>query len=177
MRHLISGCLLAVTFFRPLAVQQRPLVDYHQHLFSPAAAKIASGVDPVTASDLIALLDAAGIVASLYCQLRINSPIPTSRPSRGSTSRSRLRMIGPADRWWAIQIAFADCAVSTHSKTMPSRRLRAVQRIRTSARVSSCTLATRMLTWRIRSTSNASAACFGQRTTTGWRLWLTCDRR
>jgi predicted TIM-barrel fold metal-dependent hydrolase len=36
------------------------LVDHHQHLFSPAAAERA-GLAPISASDLIAHMDAAGI--------------------------------------------------------------------------------------------------------------------
>jgi uncharacterized protein len=42
-----------------------PLVDYHQHLFSPAIANSASGLEPLTAADLISLLDAAGIRKAL----------------------------------------------------------------------------------------------------------------
>ena len=38
-----------------------PLGDWHQHLFSPAAAKLAPGLHPVAARDLVNLLDAAGI--------------------------------------------------------------------------------------------------------------------
>lgn len=36
-------------------------VDHHQHLFSPAVAAVSPGLQPVTAADLVALLDAAGI--------------------------------------------------------------------------------------------------------------------
>jgi len=39
---------------------RRPAADHHQHLFSPVIAS-ASGIEPITAADLIALLDAAGI--------------------------------------------------------------------------------------------------------------------
>jgi predicted TIM-barrel fold metal-dependent hydrolase len=48
----------------PLASVQgpsAPLVDHHQHLFSPAATARATGVEPIAATDLIALLDLAGI--------------------------------------------------------------------------------------------------------------------
>jgi predicted TIM-barrel fold metal-dependent hydrolase len=46
--------------------QSPPLVDHHQHLFSPATAKFASGAgrgtyEEIDAAKLIALLDAAGI--------------------------------------------------------------------------------------------------------------------
>ena len=42
----------------------RPLMDCHQHLFSPAAARL-SGITPITAKDLISLLDTAGIRRAL----------------------------------------------------------------------------------------------------------------
>src|SRR5437667_12438572 len=53
--------------------QTPPLVDYHQHLFSPAIVALASAVttsapphlSPVAASALVAELDAAGIRRAL----------------------------------------------------------------------------------------------------------------
>src|SRR5438093_2180105 len=53
--------------------QTPPLVDYHQHLFSPAIVALASAVttsapphlSPVAASALVAQLDAAGIRRAL----------------------------------------------------------------------------------------------------------------
>jgi predicted TIM-barrel fold metal-dependent hydrolase len=51
----------------PLAAQT-PAVDYHQHLFSPAAAELVTGTpnNPgISASNLVALLDAAGIRRAL----------------------------------------------------------------------------------------------------------------
>ncbi|HEX6791749.1 MAG TPA: amidohydrolase, partial [Candidatus Krumholzibacteria bacterium] len=45
-----------------------PVIDYHQHLFSPAAGALVTG-DPdspgVSARDLIALLDSAGVRSAL----------------------------------------------------------------------------------------------------------------
>jgi predicted TIM-barrel fold metal-dependent hydrolase len=47
--------------------QSTPLADHHQHLFSPAITKLlsqpapAAPLDPITASDVVSLLDAAGI--------------------------------------------------------------------------------------------------------------------
>jgi predicted TIM-barrel fold metal-dependent hydrolase len=52
----------------PLQSQTAPQVDHHQHLFSPAAAALVTGntASPgITASDLIALLDSAGIRRAL----------------------------------------------------------------------------------------------------------------
>lgn len=39
----------------------QPLADHHQHLFSPSVAKPASGLNGVTAGDLVKYLDEAGI--------------------------------------------------------------------------------------------------------------------
>ena len=47
---------------------QAPVVDYHQHLFSPAAAALVTGnanARGLTASDVIALLDSAGVQRAL----------------------------------------------------------------------------------------------------------------
>jgi uncharacterized protein len=44
----------------PAGGQSAPRVDHHQHLFSPEIAKLIS-LDPITARDVIALLDAARI--------------------------------------------------------------------------------------------------------------------
>src|SRR5689334_16878351 len=38
-----------------------PLIDYHQHLFSPETTKLAPGFNTLDAADLVALLDKAGI--------------------------------------------------------------------------------------------------------------------
>jgi predicted TIM-barrel fold metal-dependent hydrolase len=49
-----------------------PVIDYHQHLFSPAAAALVSGKPDspgINARDLIALLDAAGIRRSLVLSM------------------------------------------------------------------------------------------------------------
>lgn len=39
----------------------QPSVDHHQHLFSPAITRLSSGLDPITASDVVKLLDDAGM--------------------------------------------------------------------------------------------------------------------
>lgn len=41
--------------------ESRPLVDHHQHVFSPATAARAPRLGAISATDLVALLDAAGI--------------------------------------------------------------------------------------------------------------------
>jgi predicted TIM-barrel fold metal-dependent hydrolase len=50
-----------------------PLADHHQHLFSPAASTLLAGggapIPPIAASDLVALLDAAGIRRAVVLSL------------------------------------------------------------------------------------------------------------
>jgi len=54
----LSGCATA-----PLAVPAAPVADHHQHLFSPAIVKLINspGFSPILASDLVGMLDTAGI--------------------------------------------------------------------------------------------------------------------
>jgi predicted TIM-barrel fold metal-dependent hydrolase len=56
---------VAALAFLTLPGRAQPLVDYHQHLFSPAVIKLSPVIQPIGASDLIALLDAAGIRRAL----------------------------------------------------------------------------------------------------------------
>ena len=62
-RIFAASSTFAATLFA-----QAPVVDYHQHLFSPAAAALVSGKPDargIAASDVIALLDSAGIQRAL----------------------------------------------------------------------------------------------------------------
>jgi hypothetical protein len=60
---------LALLSVASLYGQSPPLVDYHQHLFGPTVAKLSPGLEPLTASDLIVLLDAAGIQRALVLSI------------------------------------------------------------------------------------------------------------
>lgn len=57
----------SILLVSPVYGQSAPRADHHQHLFSPAITKLispappATPVSPITASDLVSLLDAAGI--------------------------------------------------------------------------------------------------------------------
>ena len=64
MRFTVCTPLAALPAFSAALCGQAPVVDYHQHLFSPAAAALVTGkpnAHGLAASDLIALLDSAGI--------------------------------------------------------------------------------------------------------------------
>ena len=60
MRRPIVGALFTVLSVSTAYGQPAPLADHHQHLFSPAIAALES-VTPISAEDLISLLDKAGI--------------------------------------------------------------------------------------------------------------------
>jgi predicted TIM-barrel fold metal-dependent hydrolase len=68
--YLLPGILCLAAGMLPGLIanaQSAPRADYHQHLFSPAAAALLSGpapaasLNPITANDIVPLLDAAGI--------------------------------------------------------------------------------------------------------------------
>jgi predicted TIM-barrel fold metal-dependent hydrolase len=77
-----SGWLvfLAAILFATLPGQSQPSVDYHQHLLSPTAAKLGSLSQPVTARDLISLLDAAGVRRALVLSLAYQYGNPNKPP-------------------------------------------------------------------------------------------------
>jgi uncharacterized protein len=59
--YVRTACAIALSLFAAQCLRAQPQVDYHQHLFSPKIAKLAPALNPLTAADLIALLDKAGI--------------------------------------------------------------------------------------------------------------------
>jgi predicted TIM-barrel fold metal-dependent hydrolase len=61
--------VVASILFAALPGLSQPSIDYHQHLLSPSAAKLGSLPKPLTARDLIALLDAAGVRRALVLSL------------------------------------------------------------------------------------------------------------
>jgi predicted TIM-barrel fold metal-dependent hydrolase len=68
MRFTVCTSLAALSAIPAALSGQAPVIDYHQHLFSPAAAALVTGnpnARGLAASDLIALLDSAGIQRAL----------------------------------------------------------------------------------------------------------------
>jgi uncharacterized protein len=65
MRQLVFAAMMVTTSVGPAAGQFAPVADHHQHLFSPAMAALlvpdSAEPKPLTARDVIALLDSAGI--------------------------------------------------------------------------------------------------------------------
>jgi predicted TIM-barrel fold metal-dependent hydrolase len=92
--------VLAIFPFPSLHGQPGPLVDYHQHLFSPAATKLVPGVDPITASDLIALLDSAGIRRALVLSVAYQFANP-NRPA----IKNEYAQVKAENDWTSRQVA------------------------------------------------------------------------
>jgi predicted TIM-barrel fold metal-dependent hydrolase len=82
---------------------QPPVVDYHQHLFSPAAAALVSGKPEspgLSARDLVALLDAAGIQRALVLSMGYT----WGKASRAAVENEYERVKEEND-WTAQQVA------------------------------------------------------------------------
>src|SRR5207249_11400255 len=75
-----------------------PLVDYHQHFFSPDLAKLV-GVEPIDADKLIRLLDSAGIRRALV----LSTAYSWSNPSRNV--ENDYEHVKADNDWTAAQVA------------------------------------------------------------------------
>src|SRR6059036_4211464 len=75
-----------------------PLVDHHQHLFSPDLAKLLGG-DPIDADKLIRLLDSAGIRRALV----LSTAYSWSNPSRNV--ENDYEHVKADNDWTAAQVA------------------------------------------------------------------------
>ena len=92
----LAGCATA-----PAGVPAAPLADHHQHLFSPAIVKLINspGFTPILASDLVGMLDTAGIRQAL-----ILSPADMyAKPGR-NLPNERAQVMAEND-WTAAQAA------------------------------------------------------------------------
>jgi len=71
--RLTAGAAVAVLLFAPVSQSvPPPVIDYHQHLFSPAAMALVTGkpdAPGITARDVVALLDEAGIQRALVLSM------------------------------------------------------------------------------------------------------------
>jgi hypothetical protein len=74
------------------------LIDHHQHLVSPQALSVFSAPKAITATDLIAQMDAAGIGRAVVLSERMGSRTRSRSPARMSTPVFVRRMTGPASK-------------------------------------------------------------------------------
>ena len=100
-----AGLVAFFAFATPALAQTAPVVDAHQHLFSPAAAALvsppppAAPITPVAAADLIALLDAAGIRRAVVLSIAYTF----SNPSR--SVENEYEKVKAENDWTAAQVA------------------------------------------------------------------------
>ncbi len=72
--------LLVALLAQPPRPDVPPVVDHHQHLFSPAITALSSRPRPIAAGDLVALLDEAGIERALVLSLAYQYGNPNRAP-------------------------------------------------------------------------------------------------
>jgi predicted TIM-barrel fold metal-dependent hydrolase len=97
IRCLITAALILL---RTLHGQAQPSIDYHQHLLSPSAAKLGSLPSPVTTSELIPLMDAAGVRRALVLSLAYQYGNPNRVPVP-----DEYRQVKAENDWTARQVA------------------------------------------------------------------------
>lgn len=69
------------------AANAQPLVDHHQHLFSPEAVRLAPGFKPVFASELVPMLKSAGIGRAVVLSLAYQYGNPNKLPVENEYER------------------------------------------------------------------------------------------
>jgi hypothetical protein len=80
MKAALVCCAVALLSTASLRRQSLPSIDHHQHHYSPATAALAPGVAPVSAEDLVKLLDQAGIRRAVVLSVAYQFGNP-NRPS------------------------------------------------------------------------------------------------
>ncbi|HYE86951.1 MAG TPA: amidohydrolase family protein [Vicinamibacterales bacterium] len=95
MRGLLAALVIAA--FPTVALAQ-PQVDHHQHLFSPALAKVV-GAMPITAADLVRHLDDAGIARAVV----LSTAYSFSNPAR--KVENDYDFVRADNDWTAAQVA------------------------------------------------------------------------
>ena len=109
MRTALLSCAISLlSTLSALGQAGPPLVDHHQHFFSPAVVKLvtpnplpagAAALEPIDADKLIALLDSAGIRRALVLSLGYT----WGNPSR--TVEHEYEMVKAENDWTAAQVA------------------------------------------------------------------------
>jgi predicted TIM-barrel fold metal-dependent hydrolase len=100
MRLRILWCAIALLVFRPLQGQSQPLIDHHQHFFGPAVITMSPGVEPITATELIVLLDSAGIRRAVVLSVAYQFGNPNKPPMENEYAQVRAE-----NDWTSRQVA------------------------------------------------------------------------
>lgn len=99
-RCMIVRFLLALIITALLFGQTGPMVDHHQHLRSPASVKTLGGSAPVTAADLIRMLDQAGIRRAVVLSTAYQYGNPNRR-----VVENEYDMVKAENDWTSQQVA------------------------------------------------------------------------
>jgi predicted TIM-barrel fold metal-dependent hydrolase len=82
------------------SAQTKPQIDYHQHLFNPEITKLAKGLNPIAASDLVALLEKAGIRRARVFSIAYQFSNPNKPPFEDEYERVKAE-----NDWTSRQVA------------------------------------------------------------------------
>ena len=127
MRGLGALLVVASLGVLPLTAPQddvRPVADHHQHLYSPVIAP-ASQIAPITARDLVALLDAAGIRRAVV----LSQAYAFGNPNRATPVQNEPARVIEENDWTSGQVAqFPDRLVGFRAAN--DRRMAIVVHIR-----------------------------------------------
>ena len=96
----ILACLLLSLDTACVSAPNRPIGDFHQHLFGPGALELSPGLTRVTARNLVAMLDSAGIRRALVLSIAYQF----SNPNRPPVANEYARVMAEND-WTAEQVA------------------------------------------------------------------------
>jgi predicted TIM-barrel fold metal-dependent hydrolase len=103
LRFSLPATLVALTLLHQTPALPAPVADSHQHLFSPAAAALVSGKKDspgITASDVVALLDKAGIQRALVLSMAYTWGKASREPVENEYEHVRAE-----NDWTAQQVA------------------------------------------------------------------------
>jgi uncharacterized protein len=98
MIKVVLGIVVAMLSVSLVYGQSAPVADHHQHLFSPAVAA-AESVKPITADDLISLLDAAGIQRAVVLSVAYILGDPSGTPA------DEYEKVKAENDWTSSQVA------------------------------------------------------------------------
>jgi predicted TIM-barrel fold metal-dependent hydrolase len=103
MRVNLPATLVALSLLPQTPALPAPVVDFHQHLFSPAAGALVTGNKDspgITASDVVALLDKAGIQRALVLSMAYTWGKASREPVENEYQHVRAE-----NDWTAQQVA------------------------------------------------------------------------
>ena len=142
MNIRILCCVAGILAVGAMQDKPVPVVDHHQHLYNPALGPLTLG-EPVTADDLVKLLDQAGIRKAVLFSIAYQFGNPNRPAIANEYEQVQQENDRVAVKWRATPIACAASAASTRSRTMRSPRSHAARKTRRCGSGSSCISETR----------------------------------